>query len=199
VFEKFVNRMKFQGIFSAVNYFVFTVGVEKIGVEIIKRFLFSGPVMVTFDDKNIKIYDEIIDIPSTYINDLIHECGERFSQSVENKLGKGEKLAIGIVDGSAASIAWMKKENKKNNLLKGETWLIHGCLTIPRFRGQKLYPRSILGLTDLAFKLSRPDVKTNILIESSIANKASISGITQCGFKYFGYVINFKDKVLFSS
>lgn len=196
MYKKLIDRIKHQGFFSTVNYFLFTVGGEKLGIEIIIKYLFSGDAAEKSVDENIKIYGKKSDIPFSYLDELTQACGERFSQSVEQKLSRGEKLAIGISEGHAASISWMKKLNENKNEV---FWLINGCLTLPSYRGLKLYPRSIKQLTKLAFELTQTEQKTNVLIESSIANKASIKGITQCGFRKFGYSINYKDKTLFSS
>lgn len=197
--KKFIDRIKYQGFFSTVNYFLFTVGIEKLGIELIIKYIFSGNVSDHELDEDMKIYEQKSDIPPLFLEELTQACGERFSQSVESKLSRGEKLAIGVSDGHAASISWMKKLNE-NCVDSNETyWLINGCYTLPTYRGLKLYPRSIKKLTKFALESLQTKQKTNVIIESSIANKASIRGITQCGFQKLGYSINYKDKTLFSS
>lgn len=197
MYKKLINRVKNQGLFSTVNYFLFTVVGEKLGIEIIMKYSNAVNTFDNIEDKNIKIYEKKSDIPFSYINELTQACGVRFSQSVARKLNSNEKLAIGVVDGHPASIAWLKELNKDNE--NEIFWLIHGCLTLPLYRGLKLYPRSIKKLSQFAFKSTQSDKKPIVLIEASIANKASLKGIIQCDFKKTGIVINFRDKTLFSS
>ncbi len=200
MYKKFINRIKYQGFISTLNYFFITVGLEKLGFEIIKQFIFTGPVVKTMDSQYINIFSKKADIPVLLLNDLTKECGPRFSVSVDTKLNKGNQLAIGVIDGRAASIAWLMKPDNAIQQVDGyELRLIQGCLTLPKYRGMGLYPKSITRLVDLTTSLAKPNIKTAVVIESSVANYASIKGIVQCGFKELGYVIHYKDKVLFRS
>jgi len=200
LYKKFFDRVKYQGLLSALNYFLITVGLEKLGFEIIKQFIFTGPIVKTMDSQDINVFSKKADIQELLLNDLTKECGPRFSVSVDTKLNKKNQLAIGVIDGRAASIAWLMKPDNAIQQVDGyDLWLIQGCLTLAKYRGMGLYPKSITRLVELTFSLAKPNIRTAVLIESSIANYASIKGIIQCGFKEFGYVIHYKDKVLFSS
>jgi len=198
LFKKIIDRVEKQGFFSTLNYFIFTVALEKLGFEIIKQFVSIKPTKSIQQTHNIDIYSDIVDIPRSLINDLINECGQRFTSTVKLKLENGDKIAIGCVNERAASIAWLKQlEYELEGLSMYQAWLIHGCLTLPKYRGLGLYPKSITKLQEFVFESEY--LKNAVLIESSIANNASLRGIIQCGFNKFGYIVNFKNKILFCS
>ena len=191
LYIKFKERVKKQGFFSALSYFFLTVGGEKLGFEIVKLFIFNREVEKFTISSNIQIFNDFSEIPTFLLNELNENCGERFSFSAASKLENNGVLAVGLVDNHAASIAWLK-----NSDIPSEGWLIHGCLTFPQYRGLGLYPNSIKQLCNYVIESAQC---TNIFIESSIANSASISGISQCEFTHFKTLIRYNDKTIYSS
>ncbi len=199
LYKKFKERVKKQGLFSALSYFLLTVGGEKLGVEIVKLFIFKQKLVKFTIESNIQVFNDFSKMPSHLINELNASCGMRFSSSAAYKLENNAVLAVGLVDNHAASIAWLKKVDSLTSGIPSGGWLIHGCLTFPQYRGLGLYPNSIKKLCNYIIENTHNGARTNIFIESSIANSASISGITQSDFEHFKTLIRYNDKAIYST
>lgn len=195
MFKKIRNRVENQGFFSALNYFFFTVLLEKLGLEIILRFSRKLTGIETLPEY-ISLFHSEDEMPENILNGLVEACGERFTRTLNKKFSNRGVLAVGIVNNQAASIAWLGRfESSK---CQSQSWLINGCLTMPKYRGLGLYPKSIEALCHKAYTMRQSPLPVEVLIESSFSNEASIKGIIKSGFTRRGGVVLFRDKEIFN-
>lgn len=199
LYKKFKDRVKNQGLFSALSYFLLTVGGEKLGIEVVRLFVFKPKLIKFTIERNIQVFNCFSDIPRHLLKELDESCGLRFSSNAADKLEKSGVLAVGFVDNHAASIAWLKKTNYVNSGVPSYGWIIHGCLTFPQYRGLGLYPNSVKTLCNYVIENTNNSKVSDVFIESSVANSASISGITQCNFEHFKTLIRYNDKAIYST
>jgi hypothetical protein len=195
---KILKRIKNQGLITTFYYYLGTVFFERIGVEYTKIYKHDLLELVA-DDPNIKIVKTLIDLDDHIKKSLTESCSPSYLSNIIKKLNNGSVLAIGLVKGNLGSIAFLTLTNltksEKNN------WFIHSCFTFPKYRGNKLYPRSINRLMYyLKNSLEHGNHQSDeVFIEASFANKASINGIEKCNFKKIGSTLRINNKIIWSS
>ncbi|MFT5756259.1 MAG: hypothetical protein ACI9LM_000971 [Alteromonadaceae bacterium] len=193
MFKQLIIRAKKQGVFSTLTYLICTVLLERLGVEIIRLFVTKTSISLV-DDKRIHVYLPDDHLPQLLLVQIEDKCGVKYKEKMINKRKSGHIIAIANIDDCAASLAWLSKTTESSLPEKEAYWIIHGCLTFPEFRGNKLYPTMIKALSHF---VAQTEYKSkSIYIESSWTNKASINGIKKCGFYDSGYTISFRDKIL---
>lgn len=113
------------------------------------------------------------------------------------RYGFNDAYAV-FIDGRLAHVSWMIPASHdrllpvRNVKLHDHEAEITNCLTIPEFRGQGVYPRTIRRLCELAVNL---DIHQVWMITGT-ANKASQRGIQKAGFVRRGRIIRFSSPLL---
>jgi hypothetical protein len=196
--NRLIARIRRVGLWSTLMYVGFTVIPERLGVEFTALYRTSVSATVELME-DVKVYVQEQELPSRTRQELIQAGGDPIREQIPYAFGRGYILAVGHHNGRAASVSWLSRATRGAASMKKGDWSIHSCLTFPEARGRCLYPKSIAALCGKAFQQSSSKDPVHVYIESSVTNRASIRGIERCGFRKVGYLLRFRNRVIFSN
>lgn len=188
------ERTANEGFVATFFYFVITVLLERVGVEVNYFFRMKLPCRGAIL-KDVAIFHSWANLSNHRIEYLDSLIGiEGF---VKSNLESGQVLALGLVDEQPVSWSWLICIKDRYALLRSGDWLIYRCMTMPAARGLGFFPRSVSALAQVATDKWRSGQGGAFLyMECSIANTASINGIKKAGMKVFALLIKARGRVL---
>jgi len=190
--KKHFRRISIQGFRKAGGYYFLSVLPEKLGIEFNRVFKFcdliqspSSPGKVVFSV--LESMDRLTDADYRALEEyggggLIHDFEKAFD--------RGEKCAVAKINGNKlVCVCWLAFTRTYPISLKRHSFLLQRCFTMPRYRGQGLYPRTLAYVAGYLRRIEK--APHDIFIESSLFNPSSINGIRKAGFREAGICVNF--------
>lgn len=198
VYGKILSRLRDQGVLRTLLYYFFMQVLARAGLHI--NWLYFCPLFNSggcTDDDRIELLFRREDLRESCQNYFHVNCGEEYVDEIFERFKQGKVLALGVVEGKPASVAWLYRA-KRVEISDENDWFIKSCFTFPHARGLGLFTKSIKLLAQQAKQQtpSKYHSTSKVLIECSIANIASEKGIIRAGFKKKSLLLTFKGKLL---
>lgn len=182
LYRKLLRRFRAAGFWQTLNYLLFTVILERLGVHFTVVFSHSSndvsaPSQSNFEYQVVQSLEEM----SADVRAALLDYGdEAMLEDFAKSFALGHYCALGFIDGQFGCICWFRSQVSK--LFPGEqVFLIWRCFTLPAARGKKLYPLTLQAC--IAYLRGPLASEQRIKIECSPFNGASIKGIRQVGFQ----------------
>lgn len=180
-----------MGIWRTANYLFFTVLLERLGFHV--NYVFLRQI----DRRNATV------MPSGFsaccarrmneLNEhdfaaLLEYGGAALSQQFRTSFAAGRLcIVVHSTAGELATVCWVEKVDSFAPCTMNPCLFVSRCFTVPQFRGLGLYPAALQAVDHLI-----PDelsCLTEIVIECSMFNYASKTGILKAGFLIRGRAI----------
>ena len=186
-------RTKFQsmGFWRTAAHLFFTVLLERIGFRM--NFVFLRPVecrvtKVMPAGFSARLARQMDDLGEQDFAALLTYGGVKLSELFRTAFAAGKVcIVLHSTAGELAAVCWAEKVHPFAPCTTTPCILVSRCFTLPQFRGRGLYPAALQAVDHLL-----PDEMlrlTEIVIECSVFNYASRSGILKAGFQIGGMAI----------
>ena len=198
--EKHRARVAAQGLRKTLLYYVFTVALQKLGVELMYVFEHrldsrAGQAPdLTADDVSTTIVDTFDALTASDLEALRQYGGAELLQEFAAAFARGERCAVSrLRDARPASACWIIAVSESYADRASPGLLIERCFTLPDMRGRGIYPLLLARVSQvLRMRDGRPQ---RIFVKSSIFNESSIRGIQKAGFTRIGRIVSFAGNV----
>jgi hypothetical protein len=187
------KRLASQGLYRALGYYTFTVGLEKVGIQYMHCFRLNSrresgelAALITFE-----MLRDISELTARDKAAIAEHSGEEHLRHYEAAFLRGDRCAIARWNGNElACECWISKQSNYFLAPREDSWLIERCLTVPNYRGRGLYPLTLcFACNELCSRGARPE---KIFIECNAFNSASLQGIAKAGFDLAGKRLTFR-------
>jgi hypothetical protein len=182
------QRINHWGWFRTLNYYLFGVAADKVGVKILSVYEYSARTALT---SPLQPTFAIIESMGGWTNsDLkhLHACFDASRLQVFSEyFERGDKCAVARWAGSElACICWFETTGCYPLAVGENSAVIHSCFTLPGSRGRGVFPQTLCFTCN--FLTNQPGI-SRIFIDCSAVNYASQRGIIKAGFTSLGIMV----------
>ncbi len=184
------QRLSAQGLRRTLAYYLLTVGSEKLGIKILSAFEYPKATCPGSCSSGVA-FAAIASLGSFTPRDLEQirgYGGEPLLADFKAAFGRGELCVVArSADSGLSCVCWIAETMNYFLNVGYKSFLVQRCFTLPEYRGQGLYPRTLEFACSWLCDANADDCR--IFIECSKFNYASRSGILKAGFVAAGTIL----------
>lgn len=174
---------KVKNIYAVLGYrraslYLLSIIPEKIGIGIVEVFLHknSSHMAGILADRSFTVIDSFAKLGEQDQLALLDCSGSK----VKRLFRRGYLCAMGRIDNKLGCICWIKPVRHYFLSRKRADFLFSTCFTSSDMRGRGLFPETLGFACNFLKKENKQDLK--VIIESTVFNYPSLSGIQKAGF-----------------